>query len=424
MGFSYRDGELWCENVRVGELSNELDTPLFVYSKRALIERVRELKNVFAEADPVICYAVKSNTNMNICALFANEGTGFDIVSAGELFVVQQAGGDTRKAVFAGVGKRDEEIRAALQADILMFNVESAEELENINRIAAAENIQARIAFRFNPDVEAHTHAHITTGTKENKFGIDRETLLELATNALDMSNVVVIGLHMHIGSQLTDPKPYGLALDRGLEVIDALRKQGHDIQYLNSGGGFGISYDGEPTSSASAFAEQILPRVKKSGCRLVLEPGRYLVGNSGVLVTRVVYRKETRTGKTFVICDAAMTDLIRPVLYDAYHRIWPVRSEVALPTRKEIESMDNLEVVDVVGPVCESADYFAKDRRLPKVHRDDLLAIFSAGAYGMVMSCNYNGRRRACEVLVDGGAYRIIRRRETYEDLVATQRV
>lgn len=425
-GFSYRDGRLHCGGVSIAALADQYGTPLYVYDAGSILDSFRAIRAAFAELEPLVCYSVKANGNLAILKLLAGEGSGFDVVSGGELDRVLRVGGTGARTVFAGVGKTDGEIRAGLDAGVLMFNVESEPELEAIARVAAEGGRKAPVALRVNPDVDPKTHRYISTGKKESKFGMDIERALALAERAREMPSIMLIGLHMHIGSQITTVEPYASAAARGVEIIARLRALGHEIGWFNLGGGFGIEYRGGEARDAAEFARVIVPAVKQTGCRLALEPGRVVVGNAGVLVSRVIFAK--RSGeKRFVIQDAAMNDLIRPALYESYHRIWPVNcpagcsGPVEPGTAEDAERL-GMRLCDVVGPVCESGDFLAKDRYLPPLERGDYLATFSAGAYGMVMSSNYNARPRAAEVLVEGDQARLVRRRETYEDLIAAE--
>ncbi|MEW6360322.1 MAG: diaminopimelate decarboxylase [Planctomycetota bacterium] len=411
--FSYKGGNLFCDRVPVGRIADKVGTPTYIYSREALVSRFRDLKTAFAPVRPLICYSIKACSNQNIIKLMAGEGSGFDVVSGGELYRALQAGAKADRIVFAGVGKTDEEIRDAIRAGILMFNVESEAELERISDIAQRMKKPAGIAFRINPDVDPKTHRYMATGKKETKFGIDLARAGRVVDSLPDHPGVVLRGIHMHIGSQITDLKPHAKALRKIVRFVEMCKARGHKIEYINMGGGFGITYNSEPRRTAKDFARQIIPIVKKTGCRLLMEPGRFIVGNSAILLTRVVYTKKAGDGRTFVICDAAMNDLIRPTLYEAYHRIWPAESSNSRPKI----------LADIVGPVCETGDFFAKERAIPAVEKDDLLAIFSAGAYGMAMSSNYNSRRRPCEVLVAGARFRVIRRRDTYADLIAPEK-
>jgi diaminopimelate decarboxylase len=411
---------LYCEETPVDALAREFGTPLYVYSRKAFLDTLKALQTAFAAVDPLVCYSVKANSNLGILKVLAEHGSGFDVVSGGELFRVREAGGDAGKTVFAGVGKTDEEIRAGLEAGVLMFNVESEAELDAIARVAHEEGKVAPIALRVNPDVDPRTHRYISTGKKESKFGMDIDRALKLAGEVRSIPSVSMIGMHMHIGSQITTSEPYGGAVAKGVEIIAQLRQMGHPIRWYNMGGGFGINYRGREARPIEEFARVILPGVKATGCRLAMEPGRVIAGNAGILVSRVIYTKQSGE-KRFLIQDAAMNDLIRPALYESFHRIWPVAVPPGLPAPPEDfeAAIEGTEPWDVVGPVCESGDFLAKDRALPRLNRGALLATFSAGAYGMVMASNYNTRPRAAEILVEGGQARLVRRRETYEDLV-----
>jgi len=416
--FHYQNRELFCEEVPAAELADRYGTPLWVYSKRTLLHHVRQIQTAFADVDPVICYSVKSNSNLGILRVMQEAGSSFDVVSRGEFHRVKAAGADTTKVVFAGVGKTDDEIRYALENNVLMFNVESEAELDAIAAVAGAMEKIAPVALRLNPDIDAKTHAKTTTGKKGNKFGMDIERAEQLAEKVLRDRRLSLRGIHMHLGSPILTTEPYAAAVAKATEVVDQFRKKGHDTRWINLGGGFGIHYRKQEALPASAYAEVIVPAVKAAGCRLALEPGRFIVGNAGILVSRVIYTKR-EGGKLFVIQDAAMNDLVRPAMYDAFHRIWPVRPAVEAPADYEAD-IPGCEPADVVGPICESGDFLAKGRWLPPVSRGDLMCIFSAGAYGMAMSSNYNSRPRAAEVLVDGTSHRLVRRRETFEDLVA----
>lgn len=420
--FEYRDKALFCERVRIEEIVSKVGTPAYIYSKNAIIARYRELKQSFHDVNTMICFSVKSNSNLSICRILAEEGSGFDVVSGGELFRVIRAGGDPSKIVFAGVGKTEKEIRYALTNDVFMFNVESTAELECINTLAGEINKIPKVALRINPDIDAKTHAKTTTGKWENKFGIDLTEAERILKQSRQYPSIKFCGLHVHLGSPIYTIDPYVHALERIIVFIRRCRDAGVDIEYMNIGGGYCISYKGEKVMQPEDYASKILPFIKEMQCSLIMEPGRFIVGNSGILVTRVTYTKETLHSKKFVICDTAMNDLIRPALYDAFHNIWPVNTGIEMPeVKNENEPIikNGMNLVDIVGPVCETSDTFATNRALPLVKEGDLLAIFSAGAYGFSMSSTYNSRPRPCEVLVDGDQYRIIRKRETYEDLV-----
>ena len=421
--FHYRDRSLYCEDVPLTTLAEEYGTPLFVYSEATLVHHLHAIQSAFAEVAPVIAYSVKTNGNLSICQLMANHGSGFDVTSGGELFRALRAGGSPSKIVFAGVGKTDEEIRYALDQNILLFNVESEEELLNIGAIAQSLGKRAPVALRVNPDLPPKTHAKTDTSVKGVKFGLDIETVLEVAERVVNHPGLAVVGLHMHLGSPILSVEPYRAGAAKAVQLIAALRKQGHAIRFMNMGGGFGIHYRKQEALPATAFAEVIVPAVRETGCQLVLEPGRFIVGNAGILISRVLYTKETG-GKRYIIQDAAMNDLIRPTLYDSFHRLWPVQPSAEVPeTPEDYEvAIPGTVMQDVVGPVCESGDFLAKSRYLPILQRGALLATFSAGAYGMAMASNYNSRLRAAEVLVTGRSHRLIRRRETFADLVACE--
>ncbi len=418
--FHYRDGQLYCEDIPAAELAGRFGTPLYVYSQASILGTLEALQSAFAEVDPLICYSVKANSNLGILKVLAEHGCAFDVVSAGELYRVGLAGGDPGQTVFAGVGKTDEEIKAGLDAGVLMFNVESEAELEAIARVAAAIGKVAPIALRVNPDVDPKTHRYTSTGKKESKFGLDIERAARIAQQAVAIPSLRMIGMHMHIGSGITSTEPYAGAVAKGVELIGRLRAMGHPIAWYNMGGGYGINYKGREAPPVAEFARVIVPGIKAAGCRLAIEPGRVIAGNAGILLSRVLYTKQSGE-KRFLIQDAAMNDLIRPALYESYHRIWPASLPAGIPPAPEDAEtpVPGTEPWDVVGPVCESGDFLAKDRPLPRLDSGALLATFSAGAYGMVMASNYNTRPRAAEILVDGPNARVVRRRETLEDLV-----
>ncbi|MBX3307708.1 MAG: diaminopimelate decarboxylase [Nitrospira sp.] len=407
--FEYQQGELYCEQVPISRIAKELGTPCYIYSHETLIRHFHAYDSAFKDIPHVIAFAMKANSNLAILRLMAREGSGVDIVSGGELFRAMKAGVPASKIVFAGVGKSPDEIRDALKANILMFNVESAAEVRAINDVAASVGMKARIALRINPDVDPKTHPYISTGMKKSKFGIAADRALEEYKTASSMTHIDVVGVHAHIGSQLTDVTPFVDSLKKVVALIDTLKTHGINIRYLNIGGGLGITYSDEKPPLPQDLAHAISPLVKGLGLTLVMEPGRVIVGNAGILVTKALYEKAGET-KHFVIVDAAMNDLIRPSLYGAYHEIRPV-NEAAVHRPKQM--------VDIVGPVCESGDFLAKERSLPNIQPDDLLAVMSAGAYGFVMASNYNSRPRVPEVLVKGAEFHIIRERETYDDLI-----
>jgi diaminopimelate decarboxylase len=405
--FHYENNNLYCEKVLVADIAKKVGTPFYLYSHGTIVDHYRKLEKALEGIDHLICFSMKSNSNLAVGKSLANEGSGADIVSGGELYRALKAGFSPQKIVFAGVGKTEAEIIYALETDILMFNVESMSEARAIDRVAERMNKKARIALRVNPDVDAGTHKHITTGKKENKFGLEIDKALSFFTEASSMKNLDVTGIHAHIGSQITSTTPYVESINRLAMLIDNLDKAGIEIKNLNIGGGLGIIYNEENPSTAQQFAEAILPIVKPTGRRLIMEPGRFIVGNAGILVTTVTYVKPSGS-KIFVIVDAGMNDLIRPALYDSYHSIRPLKI-----------SGENEIVADIVGPICESADCFAKERKIESVDEGDLLAIFSAGAYGFVMSSNYNSRPKIAEVMVIDDKYYIVRERETYDDLI-----
>ena len=421
--FAYRDRTLFCEDVPVPELAEQYGTPLYVYSEATLLRHLREVQTAFKAAAPIIAYSVKSNGNLSICRLMAEHGSGFDVTSGGELHRALKAGGTGTKIVYAGVGKSDAEMRDGLQNGVFLFNVESEAELHALGAVAQSVGVKAPVALRVNPDLPPKTHAKTDTSVKGVKFGLDIETVVDVARSVVGHPGLAVVGVHMHLGSPILSADPYRAGGAKAVQLVKAFREQGHDIRFLNMGGGFGIHYRKQEALPASAFADAILPAVKETGCQLVLEPGRFIVGNAGVLVSRVVFTKETG-GKRYVIQDAAMNDLIRPTLYDSFHRIWPVNPAADVPERPDDyeAAIPNTLPQDVVGPVCESGDFLAKGRNLPALNRGDLLATFSAGAYGMAMASNYNSRCRAAEVLVTGRTHRLIRRRETFADLTACE--
>lgn len=428
--FRYVRGELMAEEVPVRELADRHGTPLYVYSARTILEHYRKLRDAFVEVPglarpPLICYSVKANSNLSILNLMKDEGAGFDVVSGGELFRTLKVGADPSKIVFAGVGKTDEEITQALEKGILLFNVESEEELANLDRLAGALGRTAPAALRVNPDVDPQTHTYISTGKKETKFGVDLERAKKILEGARKLRHVRLAGLHVHIGSQITKVDPYVETLQRILGFLPECRARGAAIEWLDIGGGFGIWYKDKTARPAREIAQAVVPILARTGCSVILEPGRFIVGNAGILLTRVVYVKESGE-KKFVICDAGMNDLVRPTLYGAYHRIWPARTEASVsgePPDEEAWTGPAV-VTDVVGPICESGDFFAKERRLPPLRRGDLVAVFSAGAYGFAMASNYNSHPRPCEVLVSGSNERVVTARETYEDLVRHERI
>jgi diaminopimelate decarboxylase len=384
-----------------------------VYSYHTLISHFIKLKNAFREIKPIICYSVKANSNLAILKALVDKGAGLDVVSGGELYRAIKIGCPSDKIVYASVGKTDKEIEEAIKRRILFFNVESVPELENINRISKRMNSITRVVIRINPDVEPKTHKYITTGKITNKFGIDFRCARQIFLMRRAMTNIKISGLHIHIGSQITESRPYIAAITKMLDFIEELRREKINLEYLNIGGGLGIVYDRETPQTAQIFAAKILPLLKKTKLKIIMEPGRFIVGNAGILVVEVLYVKSTPR-KKFVIVDAGMNDLIRPALYGAYHQI--------LPLRNTQYAIRNTERVDIVGPICESADFFAKDRKMPQVKEGDFLAVMGAGAYGFSMSSNYNSRPRAEEVMVAKDKTFVIRKRESHKNLVRSE--
>ncbi len=409
--FEYRGGELFAEDVSVAALAAAYGTPLYVYSAATLRRHFEAFDSAFADLPHLTCFSVKANSNLAVLKTLSDRGAGVDIVSGGELYRALAAGVDPAKIVYSGVGKRAAEIEQALDADILMFNVESMGELERISAIASRRGKTARVSLRINPDVDPKTHPYISTGLKKNKFGLDMEQSLAAYAKAMELPGVTPVGIDCHIGSQLTSIDPFLEALDKILAFREKLIAQGIEVSYLDLGGGLGIQYNEEDPPHPMEFGQALSAALRGLPLTLILEPGRVIVGNAGILVTEVVYTKKTPS-KDFVIVDAAMNDLIRPSLYDSFHAIREVRQS----------GRDNVNV-DVVGPICESGDFLARNRDLPAVVPGELLAVFSAGAYGFTMSSNYNSRPRAAEILVDGDKAILARRRETYEDLIALER-
>ncbi len=412
--FVYRKSELWCERVKVSDVAKALGTPLYLYSYNTILDHYRKLKAAFAPVGALICFAMKANSNTAICRALAKAGAGFDVVSGGELTKILKIGVNPKRIVYASVGKTTGEIELAVKAGILFFNVESAQELEQIQLVCQRLRRSQMVSLRLNPDVDPHTHSFITTGHKASKFGMDLKTVQALLVRSPEFPNLIFGGLHIHIGSQILEAKPFQAAILKALVIIEQAKAQGIRIQYLNIGGGLGIVYHRETPQTAADYARQVLPLLKRRGLKIILEPGRFIVGNGGILLTRVLYLKKSHS-KRFVIVDAGMNDLIRPSLYGAYHEILPA-TQNGFWRRKER--------YDVVGPVCESGDFFAKDRPLPILKPGDLLAVMGAGAYGFTMASNYNSRPRPAEVLVRGNRWYLIRERERYQDLVRTERI
>jgi diaminopimelate decarboxylase len=414
--FTYRDGAMCAEDVELSAIARAVGTPFYCYSSATIERHYRVFSEAFADLPALVCYAMKANSNQAVLATLARAGAGMDVVSEGELRRARAVGVPAQKIIFSGVGKTRAEMALGLDEDILCFNVESEPELEILSQVAASRGRTARIAIRVNPDVDARTHAKISTGKSEDKFGVAISRAREVYARARSLPGVVVTGVDMHIGSQIVDPQPFDDAFALLADFVGVLRADGHAIDHVDLGGGLGIPYrrDNQPPPNPEAYAEIVRRRTKMLGCAVVLEPGRLIVGNAGVLVTSVLYVK-TGPGKTFVIVDAAMNDLIRPTLYDAHHEILPVME--AAPSARRLK-------VDVVGPICESGDYLAQNRDIAEVAAGDLLAVMSAGAYGAVQAGTYNSRLLIAEVLVNGADYAIVRARPSYEDLIGLDKI
>ena len=410
--FAYRNDRLFAEDVAVSDIAAQVGTPVYIYSARTLRRHFRAMRDAFKGSDTIICFAMKALSNLSILRLFSDLGAGFDIVSAGELMRCLKVGADTGKIVFSGVGKTETEIETALNANILMINVESRPELHRVSEVARRLHRNARVSLRVNPDLDPGTHPHISTGHRDSKFGVPLSQVGEYYAEARGLPNLELAGLSTHIGSQITETAPFVEAACKLAAIVRNLSADGVALKYLDLGGGLGIPYQEEPPAPAE-YAASLLGPLRGLGVKIIIEPGRVLVGNAGILLTRVVYVKETDV-KRFVVVDAAMNDLIRPVLYEAYHEIRPVEQ------RRDA----SMQIADVVGPVCESGDFFARERELPDVQAGDLLAVMSAGAYGFVMASNYNSRPRAPEIIVDGARFHVVRERESFDDLVRGERI
>ncbi len=410
--FEYKDHQLQCEGISVQRIAEEVGTPFYLYSYHTLVRHFTVFDGAFKGIPHLVCYSAKANSNLALLRLFINLGGGVDVVSGGELYRALRGGAAAQKIVFSGVGKREDEIEDALRAGILMFNVESSQELHVINEVAGRIGKKAAIAIRVNPDIDAKTHPYISTGLKQNKFGIDILRAPVAYRLASQLPNLKIVGIDCHIGSQLVEVEPIIEALRRLKQLVENLRKEGMEIRYLDLGGGLGITYEDEEPPHPIEYASTILEEIRGFGCTLILEPGRVIVGNAGILVSKVLYTKENEE-KRFVIVDAGMNDLVRPSYYGSYHQILPVKEE----NREEV-------VADVVGPICESSDFLAKGRKLPSLRSGELIAVMSAGAYGFSMSTNYNSRPRIAEVLVRDDQTFVIRQRENYEDLVRGEKI
>jgi len=410
--FQYKKDELYCEEIPISAIADSVGTPFYLYSHNTLLNHFKVFDSAFSSVQHLVCFSVKANSNIAVLKTLINQGGGVDIVSGGELFRALMAGADPKKIVYSGVGKRVDEIEFALQTDILMFNIESTQEPKVIDSVAGKLGNRARISFRINPDIDPKTHPYISTGLKKNKFGINIKKSLEEYRHAKRLKHIDIVGVDCHIGSQITDVAPFIDALKRIKELVVELQKEGININYLDLGGGLGITYDEETPPHPNIYAQAIIKEVSNLNCMLILEPGRVIVGNAGILVTKALYTKKSED-KNFVIVDAGMNDLSRPTLYGSFHGIQPVK----LMKRSEF-------VADLVGPICESGDFLAKDRKMPQFERGDLVAIMSAGAYGFTMSSNYNSRPRVPEVMAAGEEFYIIREREEYDDLIKGESV
>lgn len=427
VGFRYIDGHLHCDGVPVRDVVARHGTPCYLYSGGVLRQRFERIREAFGRWDPLVCFSVKSLGNLSVLKLLGEAGSGFDVVSGGELYRVIEAGGDPSLAVYAGVGKTRPEIEYALEAGVHMFNVESAAEMRAINEVATELGCTAPVAIRVNPDVDPRTHAKTTTGKKENKFGISIPAAHRLGVETKEMPGVVLHALHVHLGSPIYSADPYVEALKKVVKLRRELAGEGAPTEAVNLGGGYCMSYTGEPVIGPQEYAEAVGPILEKMECRVIIEPGRHISAPAGILLVGVTYRKQREYGKKFVITDGGMNDLMRPTLYEAFHRIWPADSARGMPKVMKPDACGydgfETEIVDVVGPICESGDYLAKDRALPPVDEGEVLAVFDAGAYGFTMSSTYNAQPRPPEVLVREGAPHPARGRETYEDLVRSEK-
>ncbi len=412
--FKYKNSELYAEGVPVNEIADKVGTPLYIYSHNTFLRHLNAYKNAFKQQRNTICFALKANSNLAILKLLANNGCGADVVSGGELYLALKAGINPNKIVYAGVGKTKEEITQALKSRILMFNIESSDEMKAIDRVAGSLKVKAPIALRVNPDIDPKTHPYISTGLKESKFGVPIEKAIEHYKLARSLPNLEILGIHVHIGSQITTIQPFIEAIKKVIVLAQTLKSNGIDIKNLDIGGGLGIPYDKETPPNPDELSKAVLPLLKGNNFNLILEPGRSIAGNTGIFVTKALYLKKhnnmgtAESQKEFVIVDGGMNDLLRPTLYNAFHNILPLKKN----KRKKV-------LFDIVGPICESGDFLAKHRELNRVYQDDLLAVMSSGAYGFTMSSTYNSRPRVAEVLVKGKEFHIIREREKYTDLI-----
>lgn len=421
--FIYREGELYCEDVPVRRIADAVGTPTYIYSAATFRDHYNKFVSAFRELNPTICYSIKSCSNLHILRLLVGMGAGMDVVSGGELYRALKTGAEPAKITYAGVGKTDAEINEAIDARIGLFNIESEAELANLIELAGRKGQTVRAALRVNPDVDPKTHRHTATGKRESKFGVDLERARKVFQEFGRSTHVQLCGIHLHIGSPVNNIEAYSEAITKTLELIKALRDEGYQIDTLDIGGGFRANYEGSDSPPATAYAEQIVPLLRNQGLKVILEPGRSIAANAGILLARTLYVK--RGGdKHFVIVDGSMTELIRPALYDAYHFIWPANPGPGFVPSQRWRGLNfpGTSEVDIVGPVCESGDFLGKGRLLPPVKRGDLIAVFTAGAYGFAMASHYNSRPNAAEVLVEGGEFRTIRRRETYKDVIAAE--
>lgn len=415
--FIFKDNELYCESVAIADIAKAVGTPFYLYSSATLAHHFNTFDKSFGELPHLTCFAVKSCSNLAVLRLFSTLGGGADIVSGGELYRSLKAGIDPRRIIYSGVGKTEEELRYGLVSGILMFNVESEQELEKLQQVAQEQELVAHVSFRVNPDVDPKTHAYISTGLAKNKFGIPIEQAEKVYLRAKEMSHVKILGVSCHIGSQLTEISPFTEALHKVKQFVDRLETLGITTDYLDLGGGLGVRYQDEKPPHPQEYARALKEEMEGLKCTLILEPGRVIVSNAGILISQILYTKRTQA-KKFIIVDAAMNDMARPSLYDAYHDILPV-------TRKSGQATDEtLEVADVVGPICETSDFLAKDRQLPVLVQGDLVAVMTSGAYGFTMSSNYNSRPRAAEVLVKDDQFYVIRERENYETLIRDENI
>jgi len=413
--FQYKNGNLHCEELNLKEIVDKFSTPLYVYSRRTLIRHLNVLKEAFSEISPLICFSMKANSSLAICKLLINQGAGLDIVSGGELYKALKIGADPGKIVYAGVGKTEEEIKFALSKNIFLFNVESIPELKLINKVAKVMDRKQKVLIRINPDVTVDTHKYIATGKDLAKFGIDFSTCQTIVAFWNDYTNLELSGVHIHIGSQITESEPFKEAINKAGDFIEKIREQGIKVEYLDIGGGLGIVYKDEKPQTAQQFADAIIDLIKQLKVKIIMEPGRFIAGNSGVLLTKVLYLKRTPT-KNFLVVDAGMNDLLRPSFYNAYHEVLSLKEHRSSPRVK----------VDIVGPICESGDFLAKNREVPVpvLSSGNVLSVMGAGAYGYSMASNYNSRPRAAEVIVKDDEVFLIRERETQEDLISNEKI